>query len=134
MDAIQLGPLLLKKSYLVLLFSCLLAYLYIAIYLRKKPEIVKTVENHITTGLLIWILIFKFSIIIFRPSIIWTNPYGLLFFTGGTRGFYLAVFVTISYLFWKLHQSNIHIRTSAIILIPSIIIIISSYYGIMAIL
>ncbi|WP_404433161.1 hypothetical protein [Sutcliffiella horikoshii] len=134
MDAIQLGPLLLKKSYLVLLFSCLLAYLYIAIYLRKKPEIVKTVENHITTGLLIWILIFKFSIIIFRPSIIWTNPYGLLFFTGGARGFYLAVFVTISYLFWKLHQSNIHIRTSAIILIPSIIIIISSYYGIMAIL
>ncbi len=134
MDAIQLGPLLLKKSYLVLLFSCLLAYLYIAIYLRKKPEIVKTVENHITTGLLIWILIFKFSIIIFRPSIIWTNPYGLLFFTGGTRGFYLAVFVTISYLFWKLHQSNIHIRTSASILIPSIIIIISSYYGIMAIL
>ena len=134
MDAIQLGPLLLKKSYLVLLFSCLLAYLYIAIYLRKKPEIVKTVENHITTGLLIWILIFKFSIIIFRPSIIWTNPYGLLFFTGGTRGLYLAVFVTISYLFWKLHQSNIHIRTSASILIPSIIIIISSYYGIMAIL
>ncbi|WP_404462407.1 hypothetical protein [Sutcliffiella horikoshii] len=134
MDAIQLGPLLLKKSYLVLLFSCLLAYLYIAIYLRKKPEIVKTVENHITTGLLIWILIFKFSIIIFRPSIIWTNPYGLLFFTGGTRGFYLAVFVTISYLFWKLYQSNIHIRTSASILIPSIIIIISSYYGIMAIL
>lgn len=134
MDAIQLGPLLLKKSYLVLLFSCLLAYLYIAIYLRKKPEIVKTVENHLTTGLLIWILIFKFSIIIFRPSIIWTNPYGLLFFTGGTRGFYLAVFVTISYLFWKFHQSNIHIRTSAIILIPSIMIIISGYYGIMAIL
>lgn len=134
MDAIQLGPLLIKKSYLVLLFSCLLAYLYIAIYLREKPELVKTVENHLITGLLIWILFFKFSIIIFRPSIIWTNPFGLLFFTGGTRGFYLATFVTIAFLFWKLHQSNLHIRTSIIILIPSIIIIISSYYGIMGIL
>lgn len=134
MDAFQLGPLVIKKSYLVLLFSCLLAYLYIAISLRKKPEVVKTVENHLTSGLLIWILIFKFSIIIFRPSIIWTNPYGLLFFTGGTRGFYLAVVVTMVFLFWKLHQSNIHIKTSVIILIPSIFIIISSYYGIMAIL
>lgn len=134
MEAIQLGPLLIKKGYLVLLFSCLIAYLYIVIYLRRKPDIIKTVENHLTTGLLMWILIFKFSIIIFRPSILWTNPYGLLFFTGGTRGFYLAVVITVAFLFWKLHQSNIHIRTSAFILIPSILIIIFSYYGLMAFL
>ncbi|KMJ59419.1 hypothetical protein AB685_00595 [Bacillus sp. LL01] len=134
MDAIQLGPLLIKKSYLVLLFSCLLAYLYIAMYLRNKPDILKTVENHLTSGMLWWIVVFKFSIIIFRPSIIWTNPYGLLFFTGGTKGVYLATIVTILFLYWKLNQSNIHIKTSTIIIVPSVLIVITCYYGILAIL
>ncbi len=134
MEAIQIGPLLLKKSYIVLLFSCLLAYLYISMYLRNKPETLKTVENHLTSGMLLWIVVFKFSIIIFRPSIIWTNPYGLLFFTGGTNGAYLATIGTILFLYWKFHQSNIHIKTATIIIVPSILIVIAGYYGILAIL
>lgn len=134
MEAIHLGPLLLKKSYIVLLFSCLLAYLYIAISFRNKPDILKTVENHLISGMLLWIVLFKFSIIIFRPSIIWTNPYGLLFFTGGTRGVYLATIVTVLFMYWKLYKSNIHIKTSTVIIVPSIIIALAGYLGILSIL
>ncbi|WP_342515723.1 hypothetical protein [Sutcliffiella sp. FSL R7-0096] len=134
MEAIQLGPLVLKKSYIVLLFSCLLAYLYISMYLRNKPDMLKTVENHLISGMLFWIVVFKFSIIIFRPSIIWTNPYGLLFFTGGTNGVYLATVGTILFLYWKLHRSDIHIITSTVIIVPSILIVIAGYFGILAIL
>ncbi|MCM3616125.1 hypothetical protein M3936_00890 [Sutcliffiella horikoshii] len=134
MEAIQLGPLLIKKSYIVLLFSCLLAYLYISMYLRSKPDILKTVENHLTSGMLLWIVVFKFSIIIFRPSIIWTNPYGLLFFTGGTNGVYLATVGTTLFLYWKFHQSDIHIKYSTIIIVPSILIVVTGYFGILAIL
>ncbi|MCG1020811.1 hypothetical protein [Sutcliffiella horikoshii] len=94
----------------------------------------KTVENYLTSGMLLWIVVFKFSIIIFRPSIIWTNPYGLLFFTGGTNGAYLATVGTILFLYWKLHRSDIHIKTSTVIIVPSILIVIAGYYGILAIL
>jgi hypothetical protein len=134
MDAIQLGPLLIKKIYVILLFSCLMAYLYIVIILKNKPDTLKVVENHLTSSLLLWIFVFKFSIILFRPSILWTNPYGLLFFTGGTRGAYLAAFLSVFYIFRKFHQSNIHIKTSAVIVIPSIFIILLTYFGLTTLL
>ncbi|QFT89010.1 hypothetical protein FIU87_10165 [Bacillus sp. THAF10] len=134
MDAIQFGPLLIKKSYLVLLFSCLLSYLYISVLLIRNSKVLKEIEGYLTSGLLLWILIFKFSIILFRPSILWTNPYGVLFLTGGSKGIYVASIVTFGFLIWKLHQSTIHRKLSAIILLPSIAILLLSYFGIMTVL
>lgn len=128
MDAIQLGPLLLKKSILALLFSCLIAYLYIVILHRKTPETLKVIEQHFVSTAILWILVFKFSILIFRPSIIWTNPYGLIFFTGGTKGIYLASFLSILYFYWLSYKSNIQLKTTTIIVMPSAMIILISYF------
>ncbi|WP_078380616.1 hypothetical protein [Sutcliffiella halmapala] len=128
MDAIQIGPLLLKKSILVLLFSCLIAYLYIAILHKREPDRLKVIEQHLLSVTLLWILVFKFSILVFRPSILWTNPFGLIFFTGGTNGIYLASLLGILYFYWKMYKSNIHFKTTTIIVIPSIAIIVLSYF------
>ncbi|WP_223700039.1 hypothetical protein [Sutcliffiella deserti] len=134
MDAIQLGPLLLKKSILVLLFSCLLAYLYIAVYYRKRQDTLKTIEHHLVSTALLWVLVFKFSILLFRPSILWTNPYGLLFFTGGTKGVYLASIMAILFFYWQAHKSNLNIKTTTILVVPVVVIILTSYYLLMYLL
>ncbi|CAG9621883.1 hypothetical protein BACCIP111883_02674 [Sutcliffiella rhizosphaerae] len=134
MDAVQLGPFLIKKTYLVLIFSSMLSFLYIAILLRKRTKLLHKVEEVLTSGLLIWLLTYKFSIIFFRPSILWTNPYGVLFLTGGTEGVYLATFVFIGFSFWRFNISNISLKTSIVILIPSLTITSFAYFGIMTLL
>ncbi|MGM0835395.1 MAG: hypothetical protein ACQEV7_04510 [Bacillota bacterium] len=127
MDAIQLGPLLLKKSILVLLFSFLLAYLYMAIIFKKHPETLRIMEQHLMSAALWWILVFKFSILLFRPSIIWTNPFGILFFTGGTKGMYLASTVAIFLFYWKAYRSDLHMKPLTLTIILSACIVLASY-------
>ncbi|MFE7061748.1 hypothetical protein ACFVAD_06320 [Sutcliffiella sp. NPDC057660] len=131
MDAIQLGPLLLKKSILVLLFSLLLAYLYMAIIFRKQPETLRIMKQHLMSGAICWILVFKFSILLFRPSIIWTNPFGIIFFTGGTKGIYLASIAALFLFYWKAYRAGLHMRQLTITVIVSAAIVLASYYGMM---
>jgi hypothetical protein len=109
----------------------LLAYLYIAIIHKKKPDSLKVIEQNLLSTALVWILVFKFSILLFRPSIIWTNPFGLLFFTGGTRGIYLASIIGLLYFYWQTYKSNIPFKASTAIFISSVLIIIVSYFGMM---
>ncbi|MBM7619123.1 glucan phosphoethanolaminetransferase (alkaline phosphatase superfamily) [Bacillus tianshenii] len=131
MDAIQFGPLLLKKSILVLLFSLLLAYLYMAIIYKKRPETLKIIEQHLISAALWWILLFKFSILLFRPSIIWTNPFGIIFFTGGTKGIYLASIVALFVFYRKAYRTGLHMRQLTATVIVSAAIVLASYFGMM---
>lgn len=128
MDAIQLGPLLLKKSILVLLFSLLLAYLYMTIKYKKQPGTLRVIEQHLMGAAIWWILVFKFSILFFRPSIIWTNPFGLLFFTGGTKGIYLASVAALSLLYWKAYRSDLHMKPLTFTVIICAVIVLASYH------
>ena len=132
MESIHIGPLVIQKYMIVLLFAILVAYLYIAILLYKRKEVLKKVEDHLVSTLLLWILVFKFSIILFRPSIIWTNPIGLIYFTGGTYGMYLASIVSVVFFYVTARfKSKLDNKTIGITLIPTILIIYSLYYILM---
>ena len=132
MESIHIGPLVIQKYMIVLLFAILVAYLYIAVVLYKQKEILKKVEDHLVSTLLLWILLFKFSIILFRPSIIWTNPIGLIYFTGGTYGMCLASIVSVVFFYVTARfKSKLDNKTIGITLIPTILIIYSLYYILM---
>ncbi|WP_096154530.1 MULTISPECIES: hypothetical protein [Bacillus] len=132
MDSIHIGPIVIQKYMIVLLFAILVAYLYITIMLFKQKEVLKKVEDHLVSTLLLWILVFKFSIILFRPSIIWTNPLGLIYFTGGTNGMYLASIVSILFFYiLARYKSKLDNKTIGIIVIPTIGITYSLYYILM---
>ena len=132
MESIHIGPIVIQKYMIVLLFAILVAYLYIAVLLYKQKELLKKVEDHLVSTLLIWILVFKFSIILFRPSIIWTNPIGLIYFTGGTKGMYLASIVSILFFYITVkYRSKLDNKIISLILIPTVLIIYSLYYILM---
>jgi prolipoprotein diacylglyceryltransferase len=109
MDSFQLGPLNLKISWLFLLASVYLAYIMIDAMINKDQNIKKTIFYELlTNSILIIFITFKFSFILFRPSIVWENPLGIIYFTGGNQGLFLGILLSVIYLLikFKAHQFN----------------------------
>lgn len=100
MGLLQLGPLNIKYEWIILFGAGLITYLVLLKVIQDKSFRQELFDTHFNI-IFIWILIFKLSILLFRPSIIIENPLGLLYFHGGTNGIILASIVSLLYLYWK---------------------------------
>lgn len=95
MQVVMIGPFMVKFSLLLLAASA--AGGYIAPFLlarRLEPAIRKPVMDDLVTALLIGILVWKFSFIIFDIKSV-RSPLSLLYYTGGTQGIALAAVIVI---------------------------------------
>lgn len=106
MDSFRVGPLTFKYTYLFLLTSLYIAYVMLDHWLNRYPDKKNIIYNTITNCLIIIFLTFKFSYILYRPSILWENPIGILYFTGGKNGLIIGVILSLFYLIYqfKVHQ------------------------------
>jgi hypothetical protein len=109
-ETIQFGPVLVKASWLIILFSLLCAYAVIVIYLRKDEPLLNELSSILGNAFLLYILIFKFSFLLFRPSILLTNLKGILFFTGGTKGAILGLVISLLYIIFQLYKRRLFVR------------------------
>ncbi|MCA1038016.1 hypothetical protein LCM00_00730 [Bacillus infantis] len=85
MDTIEIGSLNLKVDLLVSLLSLLIVHLFFLFHLKNRQEFRKNFEDKLFTAVLFWFLIYKFGRLLFQPSLLWTNPLGLLYFNGGIK-------------------------------------------------
>jgi hypothetical protein len=110
-DAIVWGPLIIKYEWIAFAVSALAAYMTMKYWLKGKSDVSKPILEDIGNVFFGAFLIWKFSVIIFNPISVWNNPSYMLYFSGGERGFWLAVIVALIYLtllskkrqisFWK---------------------------------
>ncbi|AGX04247.1 hypothetical protein B14911_12252 [Bacillus sp. NRRL B-14911] len=85
METIEIGSFNLKVDLLVSLLSLLIVHLFFFFHLKNRQEFRKTFEDKLFTAVLIWFLLYKFGRLLFQPSLLWTNPLGLLYFNGGIK-------------------------------------------------
>jgi hypothetical protein len=109
-ETIQFGPILVKASWLIILFSLLCAYAVIVIYLRKDEPLLNQLSSILGNSFLLYVLIFKFSFLLFRPSILLNNLKGALFFTGGTKGAILGLVISLLYITFQLYKRRLFVR------------------------
>lgn len=98
MGIFQLGPLTIKYEWAILFAAALITYAVLKKAIHNKAfskDFLDTLFNIV----FIWIIIYKLSILLFRPTLLLTNPLGLLYFNGGTKGAILALIVCLIYLF-----------------------------------
>lgn len=100
MDMIQLGPLNLKVDHLILLLSGIGTFVVLKILLRNS-QFYKEYSDVLFNMALMWVLFYKFSVVLFRPMLIFENPLGLLYFNGGLKGIIGATFFSVAYILWK---------------------------------
>jgi hypothetical protein len=85
METIEIGTFNLKSDLLIVFLSLLIVHLFFRFHLKNRQEFRKTFEDKLFTAVLIWFLIYKFGQLLFMPSLLWTNPLGLLYFSGGIK-------------------------------------------------
>jgi prolipoprotein diacylglyceryltransferase len=108
-DAFQIGPFTIKLSWLFISSSLFFTYLVLDSLLNKYPkEKVSIFYNIVLNSLFIVFLSYKFAYILFRPSIVWENPIGMIYFTGGIRELILGLVLSSLYVISKFinHKMN----------------------------
>lgn len=109
MDSFQLGPLTVRYVWLFLLTALFFAYIIIDVGIKKVPDDKrKLLYNILSNSFMIILVCYKFSYILYRPSIIWENPIGIIYFTGGWKGLILGGIIALFYLYrqFKMHHLN----------------------------
>ncbi|MDI6880530.1 MAG: hypothetical protein QMC95_16930 [Desulfitobacteriaceae bacterium] len=108
-DAFQAGPILFKTQWLIIILSALVGYfvmryrLKIAGYPAKR--MIETIENSLIIAVMVW----KFSLILFDPISVITNPLALLYFSGGERGIWLAAIVAVFYFYHRSKKEQVSV-------------------------
>ncbi|MHB1405258.1 MAG: hypothetical protein ACYCV0_06680 [Desulfitobacteriaceae bacterium] len=108
-ETLQVGPFLLKTQWLVIILSALAGYFVVKYRLRRAgypdKRIIETIENSLIIALMVW----KFSLILFDPVSVVTNPLALLYFSGGEHGVWLAAVVVIFYFYYRLKKDQVSV-------------------------
>ncbi|MGM7723117.1 hypothetical protein [Metabacillus sp. Hm71] len=119
-DAFQIGPFTVQYFYTIVLFTFLITY-YLIDVLLKESTTKQFIIKHYWTVVLILFFSYKFSIVLFRPELLLTNQW--IYFTGGQKGIYLGVVISIVYLAVAVKKEHLSIKKFSI----SILIVIISY-------
>lgn len=109
MGILELGPLTIKYEWLILFLAGIMTFILLRILLRQQPFKQQFIDA-LLNGVVIWFLIYKFSILLFRPSLLFENPLGILYFHGGMKGSFLGAFIAFLYLIWRKRKSQWGLR------------------------
>lgn len=105
-DALALGPFVIRWQVIAMTGAVLIGRWLATTFIRKTFEpkssvVVRVFDHSIWIGLLVW----KFSLALFQPATALHHPSALLFFSGGYKGWMLAIVATAGY--W-LYESKKH--------------------------
>jgi hypothetical protein len=108
MDIIQIGSFAIIQKWLLLGLAVLFGLMFLKTWLRRfqKEENQKLFELLLNT-LFIGFLIWKISLFLFEPTLIWKSPFSLLYFNGGNNGLVLAIVLSIIYFTFKAQRKSI---------------------------
>ncbi len=96
LNVIQLGPFMLNFELLILIISAFVGYLGLR-YRLSKAEVEASIRDKFVTALIISLIVWKFSLIVFDPITVLQYPLSLLYFNGGDKGLWLAVVISLIY-------------------------------------
>lgn len=106
METIVLGPLLIPYKWLYFILAGITTYITVKITLKENKSFFKLFMDELTNALFLWFLVYKFSIVLFRPSILFERPIEILYFTGGSKGLLLGTFVAVLFFIRKAYKNK----------------------------
>jgi hypothetical protein len=105
-EILQLGPIMIKLSWVLFAISGIAGLWMIKFKLKTMQYMDLKFIDLLVNGLLIVIFTWKFSPVLFSPSLLWTQPFSLLVMTGSSNGMWIGVILAIIYMEMKLHRSK----------------------------
>jgi hypothetical protein len=103
------GRFIINLQWMVLAVSGVLGYFVIRLRLKGVELFKEVITETIFDSLVIIILVWKLSLILFHPVKFITNPMTLIYFSGGTRGFLLGLAIAAAYLFYSSRKQGVSV-------------------------
>lgn len=117
-DAIHIGPFTIQYFYLVVLITFLFTYFIMDAFLTKT-RLKQFIRNNYWVCVFIVFITYKFSVLFFRPQLIFTNNW--IYLTGGTKGIYLGLLVCFLYLLWRMKKEKLGLKLLFLFIVVSVI-------------
>lgn len=110
MEVLKLGPFIVREDLLFYAFCAVVGYVAVQWRMRRLPgEHQKAVGDALIQALLLGMICWKLSVVLFYPVLTWNNWSSLLFLTGGSRGVLLGIFIGALYLVYKARKQGIRL-------------------------
>lgn len=121
-DVFTIGPLMIKKSWLILGLSLAFGYLVYYYYLRKHTELRETLSGLYTNALFWFFILWKLSPFLFKPSLFINDPIVLLYYRPGNKETILALIIASGLILYQLLRMNLSFYAvfNALFLISSV--------------
>ncbi|MEH7382923.1 redoxin domain-containing protein [Bacillus sp. JJ1533] len=121
MHFIQIGSLAIMTKWVILGIGLVVGLLVLRVWSAKtqSKDTTQTILNLLTNGIFIGFIAWKGSLLFLEPKLVLKSPMSLLYFTGGTKGFVIALILTILYLLHHLKRRTI----PSALLVRSILIV-----------
>ncbi len=129
MDTFQIGMFTIRHTWLFLLISMFITYIISDAFIKRQNIVTRETYYNIMVNILIFMFLsYKFGYILFRPDIIWENPLGVLYFTGGETELILGAILSTLYLCIRLYVLGLSRWKYGRLIVYGFVTFILSYY------
>jgi len=105
-ELLQFGPFMIRFSWLLWAVSGLIGYTVMKYRWKRTAYSDRPVLDILTSGVIITAMVWKFSPVLFTPSILWKSPLSLLFISGSSEAAWFGVAASAAYIgfkCWRMH-------------------------------
>jgi hypothetical protein len=101
MDAFQLGPLIIKYTWIFILGAGIITYFIIKTMFKEEEGFRESFLDVLINAIVIAVVGYKASILLFRPELWTSSPLGALYLSGSWREYAAGLLLGGLYLLWK---------------------------------
>ncbi|WP_165972130.1 redoxin domain-containing protein [Paenibacillus piri] len=105
MDTWILGPLVLQNNVWMTAAAVAAGLGAMKLYVRRGQDSTTKSYDRVYEALLIWLLVWKLSMLLTDFQSVWESPISLLYFSGGVKGAWIAAAVVVGYVWLRDHSS-----------------------------
>ncbi len=105
MNVIQLGPLMLNFQLLTFILSAVIGYLVLK-YRMSQLAVTEDASVKFLNALILGFFTWKLSLILFDPMSVIQYPMSLLYYSGGHKGIWLAIAISILYVWMRTRKDG----------------------------